>query len=212
MTIRIVVADDHPIVLHGLRQLFERQDDFTVVACCADGASALASVRTDRPDVLVLDLRMPGLGGLAVLRALSAEGIDCHSVLLTAAVRDEEVVEAVKCGVKGIVLKESSADALLDCVRRVARGESWIERETVTRAFRRVIERGSGSGNADQTLTPREVEMVRMVAQGLRNKVIAERLSISEGTVKVHLHNIYEKLGVDGRLELVLCAQQKGIV
>jgi len=212
MTFRIVLADDHPIVLHGLRQLFERQEDFTVVGCCPDGAAALAAVRAERPDVLVLDLRMPGRSGLDVLRTLSAEGVPCHSVLLTAAVRDEEVVEAVKCGAKGIVLKESSADTLLDCVRRVARGESWIERETVTRAFKRVVERGSPSGNADETLTPREVEMVRMVAQGLRNKVIAERLSISEGTVKVHLHNIYEKLGVDGRLELVLCAQQKGLV
>jgi len=212
MTFRIVLADDHPIVLHGLRQLFERQEDFTVVGCCPDGAAALAAVRAERPDVLVLDLRMPGQSGLDVLRTIAAEGVPCHSVLLTAAVRDEEVVEAVKCGAKGIVLKESSADMLLDCVRRVARGESWIERETVTRAFKRVVERGSPSGNADETLTPREVEMVRMVAQGLRNKVIAERLSISEGTVKVHLHNIYEKLGVDGRLELVLCAQQKGLV
>jgi two-component system nitrate/nitrite response regulator NarL len=155
---------------------------------------------------------MPGQDGVDVLRTLAAEQIPCKSVLLTAAVRDEEVVEAVKCGVMGIVLKESPADVLLNCVRTVARGESWIERDTVTRAFRTIVGREPVPEPAEGTLTPREVEMVRMVAQGLRNKAIAERLAISEGTVKVHLHNIYEKLGVDGRLELVLCAQRKGIV
>jgi DNA-binding NarL/FixJ family response regulator len=212
MSIRIVLADDHPIVLHGLQQLFERQGDFTVVACCADGAAAMDAVRAERPDVLVVDLRMPGPSGLDVLRTLAAEQIPCKSVLLTAAVRDEEVVEAVKSGAMGIVLKESPADVLLDCVRTVARGESWIERDTVTRAFRTIVGREGSAETAEGTLTPREVELVQMVAQGLRNKAIAERLAISEGTVKVHLHNIYEKLGVDGRLELVLCAQRKGIV
>jgi len=212
MSTRIVLADDHPIVLHGLQQLFERQGDFAVVALCADGLAAIEAVRAHHPDVLVLDLRMPGQNGVEVLRTLSAEQIPCKSVLLTAAVRDEEVVEAVKSGAMGIVLKESPADVLLDCVRTVARGESWIERDTVTRAFRTVVGREATAEPAEGSLTPREVEMVRMVAQGLRNKAIAERLTISEGTVKVHLHNIYEKLGVDGRLELVLCAQRKGIV
>jgi DNA-binding NarL/FixJ family response regulator len=212
MPIRIVLADDHPIVLHGLQQLFERQGDFSILACCTDGPGALDAVRAHRPDVFVLDLRMPGQSGVDVLRTLAAEQIPSKSVLLTAAVRDEEVVEAVKCGVMGIVLKESPADVLLDCVRTVARGESWIERDTMTRAFRTIVGREPVPEPAEGTLTAREVEIVRMVAQGLRNKAIAERLGISEGTVKVHLHNIYEKLGVDGRLELVLCAQRKGIV
>jgi DNA-binding NarL/FixJ family response regulator len=212
MPIRIVLADDHPIVLHGLQQLFERQGDFAVLACCADGSAALDAVRAHHPDVLVLDLRMPGQSGVDVLRTISTEQLGCRSVLLTAAVRDEEVVEAVKYGAMGIVLKESPADVLLDCVRKVARGESWIERDTMTRAFRTIVGRDAATETTEETLTPREVELVRMVAQGLRNKVIAERLAISEGTVKVHLHNIYEKLGVDGRLELVLCAQRKGIV
>jgi DNA-binding NarL/FixJ family response regulator len=210
--IRIVLADDHPIVLHGLQQLFERQGDFTILACCADGPAALDAVRAHHPDVLVLDLRMPGHSGIDVLRTISTEQLQCRSVLLTAAVRDDEVVEAVKYGAMGIVLKESPADVLLECVRKVAIGESWIERDTVTRAFRTIVSRDAAPEPTEDTLTPREVELVRMVAQGLRNKVIAERLAISEGTVKVHLHNIYEKLGVDGRLELVLCAQRKGIV
>ena len=212
MAIRLVLVDDHPIVLQGLEQLFERYDDFEVVSCCADGATALDAVEKYQPDVLVMDLRMPGLSGLDVLRSLSMRQSRCRSVLLTAIVRDSEVMEAVTLGVRGIVLKESSPDVLIDCVRRVYRGEQWIERETVTRALQRVLDRGSAERDARETLTPREIEIVRMVAQGLRNKVIAERLSISEGTVKVHLHNVYEKLGVDGRLELVLCAQQKGLL
>jgi DNA-binding NarL/FixJ family response regulator len=210
--IRLVLVDDHPIVLQGLEQLFERHDDFEVVSCCADGATALDAVAKYQPDVLVMDLRMPGLSGLDVLRSLSAANSRCRSVLLTAIVRDSEVMEAVKLGVRGIVLKESSPDVLIDCVRRVYRGEQWIERETVTRALQRALDRDVAEREAGETLTPREIEIVRMVAQGLRNKVIAERLSISEGTVKVHLHNVYEKLGVDGRLELVLCAQQKGLI
>jgi two-component system nitrate/nitrite response regulator NarL len=210
--IRLVLADDHPIVLHGLQQLFARHGDFTVVAACADGASAIDAVRTHRPDILVLDLRMAPRNGLDVLRALAKERLPCRTVLLTAAITDEEIVEALRLGAMGLVLKEASPDALLDCVRRVHRGEQWIERETVTQAFKSVLKRESAVSHAEATLTPRELEIVRMVAQGLRNKAIAERLSISEGTVKVHLHNIYEKLGVDGRLELVLCAQERGLV
>jgi DNA-binding NarL/FixJ family response regulator len=211
MAIRLVLVDDHPIVLQGLQQLFDRHDDFEVVTCCPDGATALEAVSKYQPDVLVMDLRMPGLNGLDVLRALSVKQSVTRIVLLTAIVRDSEVMDAVRLGVRGIVLKESSPDVLIDCVRRVHRGEQWIERETVTRALQRVLERESAEREAGETLTPREIEIVRMVSRGLRNKAIAERLSISEGTVKVHLHNVYEKLGVDGRLELVLCAQQKGL-
>jgi two-component system, NarL family, nitrate/nitrite response regulator NarL len=212
MAIRVVLVDDHQIVLHGLQQLFERQGDFEVVAACRDGAAAIDAVLKHDPDVLVLDLRMPGQGGLDVLRNLAGQNVACRSVLLTAAIRDDEVLEAVKLGAMGVVLKESSPDVLLECVRTVHGGKPWIERETATRAFRSVLDRESAAEQAGETLTPREIEIIRMVAQGLRNKVIAERLGISEGTVKVHLHNVYEKLGVDGRLELVLCAQQKGLI
>jgi DNA-binding NarL/FixJ family response regulator len=211
MPIRVLLVDDHQIVLHGLQQLFERQADFEVVGCCRDGGSAIDAVAAHRPDVVVLDLRMPGQSGLDVLRTLASKSVACRSVLLTAAIRDEEVVDAVRLGAMGVVLKESPPDVLLECVRSVHRGEQWIERETANRAFRTVLSRETAVRQAQETLTAREIEIVRMVAQGLRNKVIAERLTISEGTVKVHLHNIYEKLAVDGRLELVLKAQQMGL-
>src|SRR5919197_3479694 len=212
MPIRVVLVDDHPIVLQGLQHLFERQSDFEVVSCCHDGAAALDAVRTERPDVVVLDLRMPGASGLDVLREISNERLPCRTVLLTAAITEEQVLEAKKLGAAGLVFKESQPDALVSCVRRVHPGEQWIDRDTVARAIRTVLDREAAAREASLMLTPREIEIVRMVAQGLRNKVIAERLSISEGTVKVHLHNIYDKFGVDGRLELVLCAQQKGLI
>ena len=212
MPIRVVLVDDHPIVLHGLQQLFERHNEFEVVACCADGDRALEAVRSLQPDVLVLDLRMPGTSGLDVLRTLASEHVACRTVLLTAAIRDEDAVQAVQLGAKGIVLKDSQPESLLDCVRRVHRGEQWIDRDTLDRAVGTVYRREAPNAKPTTPLTPREIEIVRMVAQGLRNRVIAERLSISEGTVKVHLHNIYEKFNVDGRLELVLLAQDKGLI
>jgi DNA-binding NarL/FixJ family response regulator len=210
--IRLVLADDHAIVLHGLKRLFEGHPDFRVVECCVDGEGAIGAARDDTCDVLVLDLRMPGRTGLDVLKTLAAEKRRCRTVLLTAAISDDDVVEAVRLGAWGVVLKESSPETLLECVRRVYRGEQWIDRETMTRAFGHAMQREAAMREASRILTPREIEIVRMIAQGLRNRVIAERLSISEGTVKIHLHNVYEKLGIDGRLELMLYAQEKGLV
>jgi DNA-binding NarL/FixJ family response regulator len=209
--IRLVVSDDHPIVLQGLQLLFERQHDFEVVAACADAAATLEAVRTQRPDVLVLDLRMPNQNGLDVLRAIAEQRTPCRTVLLTAAITDAETIEAIRLGAAGLVLKESPPDALLQCIRRVHEGGGWSDRDAAARDAGVTVRDGE-TRHAIDTLTPREVEIVRMVAQGLRNKIIGERLSISEGTVKVHLHNIYEKLGVNGRLELVLCAQQQRLV
>jgi two-component system, NarL family, nitrate/nitrite response regulator NarL len=210
--IRVAVADDHPIVLQGLQHLFEQQSDFHVVFCCTNGNDALEGVRTHRPDVLVLDLRMPERSGLDVLRAIAAEQLECRTVVLTAAVADDEVLEAVRLGARGLILKESTPEALIDCVRAVHQGEQRFEPETVSRAHRKLTDRESASREAAGSLTPREIEIVGMVAQGLRNRAIAGRLSISEGTVKVHLHNIYEKLGVDGRLALLLSAREKGLI
>jgi len=211
MPIRLVLADDHPIVLQGLQRLFETEPDFTVAACCGSGEAAIESVRRVRPDVLVLDLRMPRTTGLDVLRTLAAEKLPCRTVLLTAAIPDDDVVEAVRLGVYAIVMKESAPDALVECVRRVARGEHAIEPEFVARAFGRALRRQTAARDVARTLTPREIELVKMVAQGLRNRAIAERLAISEGTVKIHLHNVYEKLGIDGRLELMVWAQEQGV-
>jgi DNA-binding NarL/FixJ family response regulator len=212
MPIQLVIVDDHPIVLHGLKRLFESTDGFDVVECCSSGAEALATARSRAFDVMLLDLRMPGQTGLDVLRTITAEKLPGRTVILTAAITDDEVVQAMRLGAQGVVMKESSPETLIECVRRVSRGEQWIDRETMGRAFGRVLQREEAARDVAKVLTPREIEIVRMITQGLRNKAIADRLSISEGTVKIHLHNIYEKLGVDGRLELMLYAQNKGFV
>jgi DNA-binding NarL/FixJ family response regulator len=208
---RLVLADDHPIVLHGLEQLFERQPDFEVVRCCSDGSSALEAVRELSPDVLVLDLRMPSMSGVDVLRALSAAKLKCRTVVLTAALRDRDAVDALQFGARGLVLKESAPELLLECVRRVHEGNQWLDPEALSGAVGRILRRDAAIREAAGILTPREVEIVGLVVEGKRNKEIAERLSITEGTVKLHLHHIYDKLGVSGRLELVVFAQERGL-
>jgi DNA-binding NarL/FixJ family response regulator len=209
--IRIAIADDHALVLHGLKRLFDGDPEFDVVECCSSGDEALAVTRAGLVDVLLLDIKMPGLSGIDVLRALANRHVNCSTVLLTAALSDAEAVEALRLGARGIVFKESSPDTLLECVRHVAQGGEWFDSETMSRA-QHVVSTTAAAAAAAPVLTARELEIVRMIAQGLRNRAIAERLSISEGTVKIHLHNVYEKLGLDGRLELVLHAQRQGLV
>jgi len=210
--IRLVLVDDHPIILHGLQRLFEHEADIEVVRTCTKIDEAVDAVRAFAPDVLVLDLKMQDGHGLDVMRALKAEGRGCPTVILTAAMHDDELTDAMALGVAGIVLKESPPASVVDCVRDVHRGERRIDLETLTRAVEHRRPRPHAPGERTPPLTPRETEIVRLVAKGLRNKELAQRLSITEGTVKIHLHNIYDKLGVDGRLELVLSAQQKGLV
>ncbi len=198
--IRVVLADDHPIVLQGLGHLFERQPGFSVVASCASGTEALAAVRKGGVDVLVLDLRMPGASGLDVLRSLAAEPASVNTVVLTATVSDDDAAEALRLGAMGLVLKESSPEALVECVRKVSDGERWIDRATMNRAFGSVVRREHAMSKIPKTLTR------------LRNREIAQRLFVTEGTVKLHLHNVYEKLGVDGRMELLLRVQSLGLI
>lgn len=209
--IRLILADDHPLVLDGLEQLIRVEPDFEVVARCRDGEEALREVRAQQPDVLVLDVRMPRVDGLEVLRTLRQEEIPTRVVLLTAAVEEEELVEALRLGVGGVVLKEMAPHLLLEAMREVHSGGSWLDKGSVSRIVTKLLHESEGRKEAAQLLTPRELEIVRMVARGLRNRAIAEQLLISEGTVKIHLHNIYQKLAVDGRLELAVYAQAKGL-
>jgi DNA-binding NarL/FixJ family response regulator len=211
MPIRVVLADDHPLILDGMETLLRPEGGFEVCARCGDGAAALEAVRAYRPDVLVLDIRMPRMDGLEVLRRLRAEGADVRVVILTAAVDDDQVIEAVRLGVRGVVLKEEAPSALVRCLRTVHAGGRWIEQESLARAMDTLLRREAGSREAASRLTPREIEVVRMVARGLRNREIAEKHFVSEGTVKVHLHNIYEKLGVTSRLALGMYARERGL-
>lgn len=212
MTISLVLADDHPVVLAGLGQLLGLEPDFGIVATCSGGDEAIEAVLRLAPDVLVVDLQMPGRNGLQVVRALHERQAATRIVILTAGLDEDDVLEAVRCGVRGIVLKDMAPERLVDCIRAVHAGGAWLEQQTVSRALDRLVRREAESGPAPGPLTPRERELVRLVAQGLRNKEIARRLDITEGTVKVHLHNVYQKLGVDSRVELTLHARNSGLI
>jgi DNA-binding NarL/FixJ family response regulator len=169
-------------------------------------------VRQLKPDILILDLRMPKMDGLAVLREMQKERLSTRVVVLTAAPDEEELLEAIPLGVCGVVLKEMAPRLLVQCVRKVAAGEQWLEKRSVSLALERLLKRETATRQIARILTPREIEIVRMVADGLRNKVIAERLYLSEGTIKVHLHHIYEKLKVNSRLQLARYARDAGLV
>lgn len=211
MPIRLVLADDHPLVLDGLEQLFRLSRDFSVVARCRDGEETLKALRLYRPDVLILDIRMPRFDGLQVLRALQKEGLPARVVLLTADLEEAQLLEALQLGVGGIVLKEMAPRLLVDAVREVHAGGRWVDKGSANRALEKLLRREEENRETEPSLTPRELEIVRMVARGLRNRTIAEQLLISEGTVKIHLHNIYQKLEISGRGELAFHARSKGL-
>ena len=210
MPIRLVLADDHRIILEGLEQLFGREEGFQVVATATNGEDALAAVRAHKPDILVLDVQMPRGNGIWVLTQIHDEKIPTRVVLLTATLDEDGVLDAMHAGVSGLVLKEAAATLLVQTVKRVHRGERALEPSLVNRALDRLAQREEAR-KIVEVLSKRETEIVKMVAAGLRNKEIADRLSIGEGTVKSHLHSIYEKLGVQGRVELTMYAYERGI-
>jgi DNA-binding NarL/FixJ family response regulator len=209
--IRIVLCDDHPVVLSGLEGVFRTTTDIQIVAACFGGAEALTVVREHRPDVLVIDLRMGAMSGLDVARILRKEESTTKVVIISGELSDEETLEALRTGVKGILLKEMAPEQIVECVRSVRAGRSWMEPRASGRAIEQLIRQQASARELSRTLTAREVELARLVGQGLRNKDIANRLDIGEGTVKAHLHNVYKKLGIETRVELVLLARDKGL-
>ena len=212
MPITIVLADDHPLILDGMENLFRLEKDFKVVARCLDNQETVGALRKHKPDVLVLDIRMPGKDGLSLLREMRKEKLPTRVVLLTGALGEDELAEAVRLGVRGLVLKEMAPKLLVQCIRQVHAGELCLEKRSVSNALEKLLQRESGRQEAAKVLTPREIEIVKQVVAGLRNIEIAKRLFISEGTVKMHLHNIYRKLGVDSRIKLTRYAQEQGLV
>ena len=210
MTIRIAVADDHPFILDGLDQLFRNEPDIEIVARTTNGEEALQAVESLDPDVLVLDVRMPRMDGVELLRHMHQRELRTKVVLLTASLDDARLLEAFRLGASGLVLKESAPRLLVQSVRQVAAGEQSWNGKAIAGALRLVLQREQAVASLSSTLTPREIEVTKMVAAGLRNKEIAARLDITEGTVKFHLHSIYEKLRIDGRYALMSYARDHG--
>lgn len=212
MSIRLVLADPHPLMLAGLQHLMHREADFHVVACCRDGEETLRAVHLHRPDVLILDFRLPGEADWVVLQELAEQAASVRVVLLTAALDANEALQACRLGVRGVVLKEMAERFLAPCIRKVHAGEHWIERRSISQALEKLLQREAGGRKLTQVLTPREREIVHWIGCGLQNREIAEKLAISEGTVKIHLHRIYHKLQVPNRLALLQYVYAQGVL
>jgi DNA-binding NarL/FixJ family response regulator len=209
--IELVLADSHPVMLDGLERLC-RSEGFSVVARCTDGEEALRAVRKHRPAILLLDLNLARRDGLAVLRELRHDNLPTRVVLLSSEPEDEQISEAIRLGVRGVVLKEMPSHLLVQCIRKVHGGEQWFEKRSVGRLLEKLLRREVASRQLALDLTSRELEIVRLVSAGLRNREIAHRLFVKEGTVKIHLHNIYRKLNLNGRMALTLYAQKKKFI
>lgn len=202
----VLVADDHPLMRDGIVGLFSGTE-FEVVAQVPDGDAALAAIRTLDPVVAVLDINMPGLSGVDLLRQARTEGWETLIVLLTAGVDAELLDEAFKLGADGLVLKDAAGDMLLQAVRGALAGEPWFDKS----AMEQVIAHLGAALPAGPPLTARENDVARLVAIGRRNKEIAYELGVSEGTVKMHLHNLYQKLEIGSRTELAILARDRGL-
>jgi two-component system nitrate/nitrite response regulator NarL len=201
---RVLLADDHFFILAGVEAVL-RDSEFEVVAKVRDGAAVFPAMQATRPDILVLDVRMPERDGVDVLMTLRGRGDKRPVVLLTASLDDRLLLEAVKAGVNGIVLKEGAEEVLLKCLVKVRNGGRWIDETLLQKALDLSIG-GDSSGEPLHALTRRERRIAGLVAQGLRNKEVAAELGITEGTVKVYLHGIYGKLGIENRTELAVLA------
>ena len=197
---RILLADDHPMIGAALDVLL-RGSDYELVARAGTGGDAIAQVQREKPDLLLLDVNMPDRSGLDVLRELRESRRAPAVVLLTAGMDDSQLLMADRLAPEGIVLKTSDPALLLDCMEKVRKGERWVDPEIADR-IAHVKERVARA----PSLTPRERELVELVRQGLRNRDIGAKLGVTEGTVKVYLHGIFDKLGVDNRTELAMRA------
>jgi DNA-binding NarL/FixJ family response regulator len=204
--IRVVVADDHPIVRQGVVALLEDESDIEVVAAVADGRAALSAVLAENPDVVLMDLRMPEMDGVEATKAVRARRSEVAVLVLTTYDTDEAIVRAVEAGAAGYMLKDSPTEDLVDAVRRAAAGETVLSPPITKRLVDRM------HNVSPDALTSREIDVLREVANGNTNAEVGERLHISEATVKTHLIHIYDKLGVSDRAAAVARAYEKGIL
>lgn len=208
--IRIVIADDHPIFRRGLRQLLEAEPDFAIVGEASDGEEAVRLARAAQPDVLLLDVAMPGVSGMDALAELNGSSPAIRTILLTASIERAEIVKALQLGAAGVVLKSTASELLLKSIRSVMAGQHWIGHEAVSdlvELLRSYVDAPAEKPARERfRLTPRELEVISAVVSGLTNKEIAKKFSLSEDTVKHHLTNIFDKVGASNRLELALFA------
>ena len=200
----VVIADRHPVVLQGLTNVLRAESGFKVVACCSDGTDCIEAIRSLVPDIAILDISLPGLTGLEILTIANRESLSTRLVFFTASVEDRELVISAAAGAYGVILKDVALEILVQSLRQVADGQRLLplppSDQTVLREQRNVAE------NVLSVLTDRERQIMRLVSEGLSNKEIGRRLSIVDGTIKVHLHNIFQKLEISNRTVLAALA------
>ena len=207
--IRVLIADDHPVVRVGLRNMLQADGEMKVIAEAKDGIEALNMVRTLRPDILLLDLAMPKMPGMDALRELTGETTTTRTIVLTGLIDKQQILEALQLGARGVVLKDAVIDHLSACVRAVMQGQYWLEGRPVQNLVQVLHDLSAQTAPPPRNtfgLTSRELEVVGLITEGSTNKHIAQSFGISEETVKRHLTNIFNKLGVGTRLELALFA------
>jgi NarL family two-component system response regulator YdfI len=212
--VRILIADDHLIIRQGLRLILETEKDFELVAEAADGAEALSLSAELHPDVVLMDLRMPGMDGLTAIERMRVEQPDVAVVILTTFNEDELMLRGLQAGARGYLLKDTDRASLFDTIRAAARGETLLKPEIMTRVLSAAGSHPSGKAalGTPSILTERESQVLEGVARGERSKEIAVHLGISERTVKAYLASIYDKLGVDSRAAAIAVAAQKGLL
>jgi NarL family two-component system response regulator LiaR len=206
--IRLLLADDHRMFRQGLRELLERQRTIEVVGEAASGPEVLAAVASLQPDIVLLDIQMPGLNGVEVAKRLAASHPQVKLIMLTMYREDQHLIESIRAGARGYLLKDADAEELVAVIERVARGESALDPALVAGVFAAVRGEASSPGAA---LTERELEIVRLLAAGHDNRTIASRLYLSEKTVANRLSEIFQKLGVTNRTQAALVAIQRGL-
>jgi DNA-binding NarL/FixJ family response regulator len=212
MAIQMVLADAQPLFLDGLENLCAQHEDFVPVARCQEGEEALDAVRQYRPDVFILDLPLGTPDGLSVLCEIKQQKLGTRSIILTADISEDQAIEAMRLGVKGVFLKTLPSHLLVQCIRKVHDGGQWLEKQSIGIAIEKMLLREAGARRLANILTPREIEILRLAAAGKSNQQIAEQLLLKQGTVKIHLHNMFKKLGMANRVSLTLYGQKMGLV
>jgi len=208
--IRVLIADDHPLVRQGLRAIFDLSEGIEIVGEAEDGEKAIEKAKQLKPDILLLDLRMPKINGVKVCQTLKEEGLGIKIIILTTYDSDEEVFGALEAGASGYILKDISSEDIIQTVRMVAHGQSLLHPGIAQRVFS--IKHNFSSLESDFDLSPREIDVLRSMVKGLSNREIAKALWISESTVKAHVSQVLHKLKQPDRTKAVLFAIRKGIV
>jgi two-component system, NarL family, nitrate/nitrite response regulator NarL len=212
--IRLLIADGHPVVREGIRSVVTAAPDIQLVAEAEDGSEAVDRTLEYDPDVVIMELKLPKMDGLAVLRALQTRAPRSRVILFTASESKDDFIEAMKLGCSGILMKNASAGLILKSIQKVNAGEIWLDSNTTAAVIRQfaspndfpAAQHSNGKTRERAQLSQREREIIVLIAQGYKNKEIAEKMFITEQTVKNHLHNVFDKLGVSDRLELALYA------